>query len=301
MIDFYKHGWDDPERFSRRVKERWFLFRELLHYMRGEQVEEVVRVPVARDPSQESPFLDPAFQSVKKQVDLPINTVIFRILSNPTIKAIFPEYQWLAEIYRAIAIASADPERGGSRMKDIKTDLRSTLGQDKLNQLMYISLNGPERRDFELFDKAVIYFFTKSTRRFHMPGARTAENLSHAALLKDRCDWVRRGTLLEASVQNEIKRHAAASSASVSDRMLTGNASTVRRRNRHAAAELDLGRRAEELRKIAIEEGYMPPSRERERRVPAMCGKKHEGMSPSEEVVLGIRARRGIPAERLDL
>ena len=146
-----------------------------------------------------------------------------------------------------------------------------------------------------LFDKAVIYFFTKSTRRFHMmPGARTAENLSHAALLKDRCDWVRRGTLLEASVQNEIKRHAAASSASVSDRMLTGNVSTVRRRNRHAAAELDLGRRAEELRKIAIEEGYMPPSRERKR-------KTHEGMSPSEEVVLGIRARRGIPAERLDL
>ena len=111
VIDFYKHGWDDPERFSRRVKERWFLFRELLHYMRGEQVEEVVRVPVARDPSQESPFLDPAFQSVKKQVDLPISTVISWILSNPTIKAIFPEYQWLAEIYRAIAIASADPER----------------------------------------------------------------------------------------------------------------------------------------------------------------------------------------------
>ena len=61
--------------------------------------------------SQESPFLDPAFQSVKKQVDLPISTVISWILSNPTIKAIFPEYQWLAEIYRAIAIASADPER----------------------------------------------------------------------------------------------------------------------------------------------------------------------------------------------
>ena len=39
----------------------------------------------------------------------------------------------------------------GSRMKDIKIDLRS-MGQDKLNQLMYILLNGPERRDFELFD-----------------------------------------------------------------------------------------------------------------------------------------------------
>ena len=55
----------------------------------------------------------------------------------------FPEYVKLAEIVGVIPVSSTDAERRFSCMKRIKTSQRSSLEEEKLKDLMILSLEGP--------------------------------------------------------------------------------------------------------------------------------------------------------------
>ena len=56
----------------------------------------------------------------------------------------FPIICSLAKIAYIIPVSNAWPERGGSPIKRIKTNKRSTMKNDALNALLMISLNGPK-------------------------------------------------------------------------------------------------------------------------------------------------------------
>ena len=56
----------------------------------------------------------------------------------------FPINCSLAKIAYIIPVSNAWPERGGSAIKRIKTNKRSTMKNDALNALLMISLNGPK-------------------------------------------------------------------------------------------------------------------------------------------------------------
>jgi hypothetical protein len=88
----------------------------------------------------------------------------------------FPHFVKLIVACSVIPIEPADNERGFSAMKHHKTDLRSLLGADTLDQLMRISLEGPDYGTKELDDiivKAVDLWAGKKNRRcddvFNMP------------------------------------------------------------------------------------------------------------------------------------
>ena len=55
----------------------------------------------------------------------------------------FPTLSKLAQIYITLPPHTADCERGFSKMKLIKTDARNRMGEDSLDSLMRISINGP--------------------------------------------------------------------------------------------------------------------------------------------------------------
>ena len=74
----------------------------------------------------------------------------------------FPEYVKLAEIVGVIPVSSADAERGFSCMKGIKTSQRSSLKEEKLKDLMMLSLEGPPLNESKsIIDSGNKNFFAK--------------------------------------------------------------------------------------------------------------------------------------------
>ena len=59
-------------------------------------------------------------------------------------RSIFPEYFKLLEIILSLPVSTATVERSFSKMRLIKTRLRSRLTDDNLKRLMRISIEGPD-------------------------------------------------------------------------------------------------------------------------------------------------------------
>jgi len=72
-----------------------------------------------------------------------------RFIADPSSALSYPRMRQLAHLALIIPVATADCERGFSTQNRVKTDDRSSLSQQKLNDLMRISMHGP---DLELFD-----------------------------------------------------------------------------------------------------------------------------------------------------
>ena len=77
----------------------------------------------------------------------------------------------LVIIMLVISVASAEPERGFSHMGNIKTDCRSNLNTDHLNDLMTIKLSDATIDSTDLLVKAIDKWYndSKYTRRFVEP------------------------------------------------------------------------------------------------------------------------------------
>jgi hypothetical protein len=76
----------------------------------------------------------------------------------------FPGLARLITISLTIPVGTAEAERSFSRMNAIKDDERARLGEDMLENLMFISLHGAAVQDFP-FDKAVYIWYTAGSRR----------------------------------------------------------------------------------------------------------------------------------------
>ncbi|VDH96877.1 Hypothetical predicted protein [Mytilus galloprovincialis] len=76
------------------------------------------------------------------------------VLKRQEYKHVCPHLSNIAEIVLTVPVSNAWPERGCSKVKIIKTDLRNRLKNDVLNGLMMISINGPQTCSHEC-DKVV--------------------------------------------------------------------------------------------------------------------------------------------------
>ena len=77
----------------------------------------------------------------------------------------------LVNIMYAISVSSAAAERGFSDMNLTKTKLRSVLEQDSINNLMTITINGPDMKDFKP-DSAICHWMESG------PGSRHIQTLN---------------------------------------------------------------------------------------------------------------------------
>ena len=65
-----------------------------------------------------------------------------------------------------LPIATADCERGFSAMNHIKTSPRNRLKTETLEQLMFISIEGPPPNEFD-FDRATDHWGRRGNRRIN--------------------------------------------------------------------------------------------------------------------------------------
>ena len=57
---------------------------------------------------------------------------------------LYPELQFIAEVIISLPVSNAWPERGASKVKLIKTRLRSSMKNDLLNASIIVQINGPD-------------------------------------------------------------------------------------------------------------------------------------------------------------
>ncbi len=88
------------------------------------------------------------------------------VLSSPERRQIFPIMSELLSRGLVLPIATADCERGFSAVNRIKTCPRNSLKTDTLEELMYISIEGPPLEEFN-FEEAADICGRRKNRRIH--------------------------------------------------------------------------------------------------------------------------------------
>ena len=79
-------------------------------------------------------------------------------------KETFPAVAEAAERLLVLPVSTADCERGFSKQNLVKTCLRNSMGTKTLDNLMRISIDGPELKDFE-FKRAFLNWAKQKSRR----------------------------------------------------------------------------------------------------------------------------------------
>ena len=74
----------------------------------------------------------------------------------------------IVEIWLVFAVSSAEPERGFSLMGRIKSDWRSVLSNDSLNDLMIVRLSNKNIKSYNV-SRAVSLWWSKTARRLTAP------------------------------------------------------------------------------------------------------------------------------------
>jgi hypothetical protein len=90
-------------------------------------------------------------------------SLLLEVLSDPSFEEHFPEFVKLATIALAIPVATADAERGYSRMNIIKTMLRNRLGEQRLLDAMRAAIYNVPASQVDW--KAVITLWLKARNR----------------------------------------------------------------------------------------------------------------------------------------
>ena len=82
---------------------------------------------------------------ISEQLPTPTEWCLSRILQmRCALGSLYPCISKIAEVALALPVSNAWPERGASKIKLIKSSLRSPLKNDLLNSLLQISINGPD-------------------------------------------------------------------------------------------------------------------------------------------------------------
>ena len=82
--------------------------------------------------------------------------------------SLYPCISKIAEVALALPVSNAWPERGASKIKLIKSRLRSRLKNDLLNSLLQISINGPDlfsRESDDIIKRAVKVWMNAKKRK----------------------------------------------------------------------------------------------------------------------------------------
>lgn len=78
---------------------------------------------------------------------------LFKIFHTSGLKEVFPHLYTSLHIATTLPITSASPERTFSKLKLVKTRLRSTMAQSRLENLMLISWENITVKNSEIIDK----------------------------------------------------------------------------------------------------------------------------------------------------
>ena len=73
-----------------------------------------------------------------------------RLITGANLQSLFPNIEIALGIYLCLMVTNCSGERSFSKLKRIKSDLRSTMSQDRLNRLTLMSLEYEVLRDIEL-------------------------------------------------------------------------------------------------------------------------------------------------------
>ena len=99
-------------------------------------------------------------------VKLTINTILKFMIANDMC-CIYPNFSTLYKIYMTLPITSATAERSFSRLKNIKSYLRSTMGEDRLSNLALISIEREFATEIDC-NKIVDHFAKMKSRRMDL-------------------------------------------------------------------------------------------------------------------------------------
>ncbi|KAM5180722.1 zinc finger protein 862-like [Mantella aurantiaca] len=93
--------------------------------------------------------------------------ILLKMATTSELKESFPNLAKLAHIGLVIPVSTAECERGFSALKRIKTCLRNRMNQNTLNNLMLISLEGPDPRDMD-YGKAADNWASRKKRKINI-------------------------------------------------------------------------------------------------------------------------------------
>ncbi|XP_070552438.1 zinc finger protein 862-like [Ptychodera flava] len=116
---------------------------------------------------------------------------------------VYPELVQIAQILLSIPVSNAWPERGVSKVRLLKTRLRSQLKNDVMNALLHITLNGPELHSPDcdsLIHEAVRQWLALKKRR-KLP--KTGDASSNSASTEASANTESHTEMADASVQTE--------------------------------------------------------------------------------------------------
>lgn len=91
--------------------------------------------------------------------------VVSALLSNDTLISTFPNLSTLAMIMSVIPVTTCTVERSFSQMKLVKTRLRNRLGDDTLDMLMTIGIEGPKTLNDEQLNMIIELWKNQKHRR----------------------------------------------------------------------------------------------------------------------------------------
>ncbi len=94
-----------------------------------------------------------------------VRDVISALLSNNTLTSAFPNLATLAMIESVIPVTTCTVERSFSHMKIVKTRLSNRLGDETLDMLMKIAIEGPKTLNNDQLDMIIDLWKTQKPRR----------------------------------------------------------------------------------------------------------------------------------------
>jgi hypothetical protein len=151
---------------AEETRLEWPAVRKWISFFRGK--EKKVTCEVDDEDAEWDVMEARPTKKVEETRKVPVVHILEDFLNDETLVRLNPCFVLLMVLFLVFTTNSSDCERGFSTMKRIKTALRNRLGQDTLEQLMYICINGPDIKDFD-FRAAVKLFVNLKVRLLKTP------------------------------------------------------------------------------------------------------------------------------------
>ena len=79
----------------------------------------------------------------------PTERLLKQMLRNVNLASFFPSLVFIAEVAITLPVSNAWPERGASALKNVKTKQRNRLGNDMLEAILQVCINGPAANSYD--------------------------------------------------------------------------------------------------------------------------------------------------------
>jgi len=89
---------------------------------------------------------------------------LYQIIKHEKIQAVFPNVETISGLFLCLMVANCSGERYFSKLKRIKTVLRSTMSQERLSDLSILYVENDKVRLID-FDDTIAHFEAKKARR----------------------------------------------------------------------------------------------------------------------------------------